>query len=260
MDDRVLRAAANNARWCDLICRSHAIPTAMQPGVWVALRRPPELYPDAVTLRPDVAEEDVLRSAQDGPGCSVKDSFSSLDLARLDFDELFQADWIFRDPATSLQKNALVWSVVETDDDLADWGHAADLAQTIRSDLLRDSSVRILAARGPDGLCAGAVTNRTGSVVGVSNVFATTVNPDEVWAGIPAAVAAVFPSLPLVGYERGEHLQCALAGGFTAIGALRVWLRPDAPDSLARERIKRAVGGNVTALRAVTEADRRQAK
>jgi hypothetical protein len=70
VDDRVLWAAANNARWCDLVCRSHGIPTAMHPGVWVALRRAPELYPDAVTLLPGVVAEDALRSAPDGPGCS----------------------------------------------------------------------------------------------------------------------------------------------------------------------------------------------
>lgn len=49
---------------------------------------------------------------------------------------------------------------------------------------------------------------------------------DEVWAGIADAGAAVFPSFSLVGYERGAALQAALAGGFSAIGGLRVWLRP----------------------------------
>jgi hypothetical protein len=73
---------------------------------------------------------------------------------------------------------------------------------------------------GPDGPSAGAVANRTGPVVGVSNVFTTTIAADEAWAGLPHALAAVFPSLPLVGYEHGE----ALAAGFTEVGALRVWL------------------------------------
>jgi hypothetical protein len=39
--------------------------------------------------------------ADDGPGCSVKDSFGTLDLARWGFDELFEAHWIFRDSVTS---------------------------------------------------------------------------------------------------------------------------------------------------------------
>ncbi|HEY6399440.1 MAG TPA: hypothetical protein VIX82_18500 [Solirubrobacteraceae bacterium] len=229
MDDRARCAAANNAEWCDLVCRSQGIRTAMQPGLWVALERSPELYPDAVTLLPSVAAEEVLAAVQDGPGCSVKDSFATLDLDRLGFDELFQAQWIFHEPATAGQKSALIWSVIETDEDLAEWVRAAELADTIRSELLLDSSVRILAARGPDGLIAGAAANRTGSVVGVSNVFTTDVAIDEVWAGIADAVATVFPSLSLVGYDRGEHLQAALAGGFIAIGPLRIWLRLGAP-------------------------------
>jgi hypothetical protein len=83
--------------------------------------------------------------------------------------------------------------------------------------------VRFLIAHG-----AGAIVNRTGPVVGVSNVFTTTITADEAWAGIAPAVAAAFPSLPLVGYEQGDELQAALAAGFTQVGALRVWLRPAA--------------------------------
>jgi integrase len=48
--------------------------------------------------------------------------------------------------------------------------------------------------------------------------------------------------------------------GHTDGGALVQQLYGHPSESLARERIKRAVGGNVTPLRAVTEADRRQAK
>ena len=39
VDDRVLAAADNNARWCDQICRLPGIPTATEPGYWVARRR-----------------------------------------------------------------------------------------------------------------------------------------------------------------------------------------------------------------------------
>lgn len=198
----------------------------MEAGVWVARRRAPELYPDAVTLFPGVAAQDALRSTQGGPGCSVKDSFADLDLARLGFDELFEAQWIFRAPAPAPPTSTLSWTVAKTDDELAEWAYAAGLTNTIRDELLRDSSVRILAARGPDGLTAGAVANRSESVVGVSNVFTTTVSVDAVWFSLADAIAAVFPSLPLVGYERSEDLQAALAAGFTAIGALRVWLAP----------------------------------
>ena len=61
-------------------------------------------------------------------------------------------------------------------------------------------------------------------VVGVSNVFTTTITAEEAWAGIVDALGVVYPSLPLVGYERGEDLQPALASGFAEVGDLRVWL------------------------------------
>jgi hypothetical protein len=61
----------------------------------------------------------------------------------------------------------------------------------------------------------------------VSNVFGR-----GVWADIPAAVAAAYPALPLVGYEQGDALDDALAAGFTAIGPLGC-ARPYGPSSVA---------------------------
>ena len=227
MDDRVLAAADNNARWCDLICRLHGIPTATEPGYWVARRRSPDLYPDAVTLLPHAAAEDVLRLADDGPGCSVKDGFGKLDLAGWGFDELFQAQWILREPLTSSAKFPSTWSVVETEEDLAAWAAAHGTRDTFRRELVRDPSVRVLAAHGPDGLSAGAIAHRTSSCLGVTNVFTTSMAVDEAWSGIADILGNCFPSLPLVGYEHGEDLEAALASGFAEIGSLRIWLRPD---------------------------------
>ena len=224
MDDRVLAAAENNARWCDVVCRAHGIATAMHSAHWAALRRPPEGYPDAVTLRPQAASEDVLRCAQDGPGCAVKDSFAALDLAPLGFDELFRASWIFR-AAARAHASPEGWTVVAPGAELAEWTGAAGCSEAVGDDVLRDPSVRILAARGRDGLRAGAIANRTGAVVGVSNVFATSMPAGEAWSGIAGALARLFGPLPLVGYERGDALDAALAAGFEPIGSLRVWLR-----------------------------------
>ena len=103
------------------------------------------------------------------------------------------------------------------------------VAQIIRKAVLHESSVRVLALRDATGLAAGAVANRASSVVGVSNVFTVTTAADAVWSTVADAIATVFPSLPLGGYEHGEGLDAALAGGFTTIGALRVWLAPSHP-------------------------------
>jgi hypothetical protein len=120
VDDRVLAAVENNARWCDLVCRSHGIPTVTERGHSVALQRSPDVYPDAVTLLPGAVTEDVLRSAQSGPGRSVKDSFAELELGRLGFDGLFRARWTFRDPVLSSNQRSAICAVAETADDLAE--------------------------------------------------------------------------------------------------------------------------------------------
>jgi hypothetical protein len=225
VDSRVVAAADNNARWCDAVCRSHGVPTAMRAGVWVAARRSPEFYPDAVTLAPGLAAPDVLRDVEDGPGCSVKDSFADLDLAPHGFAELFAARWMFRAPAPA-PATTTEWTVVQRGEAFEGWARAAELRGTIRPALLADPSVRILAVHGPDGVTAGAIANRTGSVVGVSNVFATAMPAHDLWRAVVAAVAQHFPSEPMVGYERDEALRAAMACGFRDIGPLRVWMRP----------------------------------
>ena len=193
---------------------------------WLAQQRPPELYPDAVTLVPGLAARDVLRAVRGRRRCFVKDSFLDLGLSRLGFDELFRARWIFREPNAPVESGAAAWSVVDSEDGLEEWTGAADLVGIIRSELLAEPSVRVVALYGPDGLAGGGIANRTGSVVGVSNVFTTTMAVPDAWAGIVHALATLFPSLPQVGYERGESLESALAAGFSEIGRLRVWLRP----------------------------------
>jgi hypothetical protein len=69
---------------------------------------------------------------------------------------------------------------------------------------------------------AGDIANRSGDVVGVSNVFAHA-DAKRSWAGCLAASIDAFPGLPLVGYERGDELVIAQALGFEAMGPLRVW-------------------------------------
>jgi len=182
-------------------------------------------YPDAVTLGERLHEEDVLSAIAPGPGASVKDSYATLDLARHGFDELFEARWITHDPSPAQSD----WTVVQTTEELVEWTDAADQGNTLTPDLLQSAEVRFLAAQDQHGLSAGAVANLTGPVVGVSNVFATTIGEDEAWAAIPAAVNAVFPAAVLVGYEHGSDLRAAIAAGFSDLGPLRVWLAPPTP-------------------------------
>jgi hypothetical protein len=219
---RLTWAIRNNANWCDLVCRSHGIPTRFRPELWTTAQPSPQFYPDAVTLQVRAAEEHVLAAISPRPAASVKDSFATLDLGRHGFNELFEARWVTHDPTPARS----AWTVVQSEAELTEWTEAAGLTGILGPELLRDAEVCVLAARGQDGIGAGAVANLTGPVVGVSNVFATTIDEDEAWAAIPAAVSTVFPSAALVGYEHGTGLRAATAAGFRDLGPLRVWLAP----------------------------------
>jgi hypothetical protein len=218
MDERLQQAVNNNARWCDLVCAAQGIPTTWAAGLWAARRRPPRFYPDAVTLSRGVSADIVLADVVPGPGASVKDSFADLALAERGFERLFDAVWIAREaPAARPPNTALAWSPVTTAHELAEWLDACGLTGILPAKLGLEPAARFLAGRDSGELCAGAIAHRTGSVVGVSNVFG------DVWPDIPAAVSLVFPGAPLVGYEHGHALAAALSAGFHELGPLRVW-------------------------------------
>jgi len=218
--------ARNNAEWCDIVCQSHGITTQFDEALWVSVHRSPPMYPDAVTLKTDVRAEDVLRRVDGSVGCSVKDSFASLDLAPAGFRVLFEAEWIQRAPAPPQDAvGEPDWQVVRTADELRVWGAAHGGGAVFRPALLDHPMVTVLAARDGETVVGGAIANRTAGVVGVSNVFAVGYDLDKIWARAVAAVSARYPGLALVGYESGPDLDAARAVGFLGSGPLRVWLR-----------------------------------
>jgi hypothetical protein len=225
--DAVRAAAANHASWCDLVCRTHGIETAKEDGYWVAQQRPPEPFTDAVTLLAGAPADDVLRSAQNGPGSSVTDSFCDLDLAQLGFVAGPESRWLLRGPVLPTVTAAEVWSVVETEDELADWARVAKAPAAFRPELLSEPTIRILVARGRDGIQAGAVIHRSGRVVGLCNLFMTTqLTLYKAWTSLPTAVAGHFPWTPIAGCVSNENLAHAQAAGFADTGSVRVWSRP----------------------------------
>ncbi len=232
-----LHAAAvrNNAEWCAAVCRSHGLQGTFGETAWWSPRRTPAYYPDAVTLRPDAEPADLLaRIDTASPGCSVKDSHATLDLAEHGFAELFTAQWIHRAAGLPAPHASPLTAVpVTTGGQLRTWQttwrggpEAPDAPEVFRPALLADTSVAVLAFHAGDDLAGGVILNHAAGVVGVSNLFATeNVAPSAVWSSSLAAAARYFPGLPLVGYEHGADLAPALATGFTPIGPLRVWLR-----------------------------------
>ncbi|WP_405977791.1 hypothetical protein [Streptomyces sp. NBC_00158] len=234
-----LRAAAarNNAEWCAAVSRSGHF----RDAVWCSPRRTPPLYPDAVTLTPEAAPAEVLAGVDTAaPGCSVKDSFASLDLAPAGFEVLFEAQWIHRPagPATpttpttpTTTDGRLDWAELEAPGELAAWEAAWDGEEStglFHEGLLREGIV-FLAGRDGARIVAGAVLSTGGGVVGVSNLFAhhdahDDAHADAAWAAALDAAARHWPELPVVGYERGEDLDTAVRAGFTPLGPLRIWL------------------------------------
>ncbi len=89
--------------------------------------------------------------------------------------------------------------------------------------------MRILAASDNAVVLAGVVLNRSGSVVGVSNLFTSAAGraaaePGAIWGDVVAVAATLFPGSPLVGYEKADDLGPAVDAGFRTVGPLRVWL------------------------------------
>ena len=218
----VVLAARNNAQWCDTVCRGHGLNTMSGALVWAVSQRSPAGYPDAVTVDRRATAAQTLSNVDSGPGCSVKDSFATLDLAGCGMQILFDAQWIWR-PASTDVSQELSWRTVDRSAELAVWATAHGNAHAFRDILLVERDISILAVGDRKEPAAGAVLNRSGPVVGVSNFFCRGVDRGLVWRDVAAATSLEFPGLPLVGYESGEDLRHAVANGFATIGPLRVW-------------------------------------
>ena len=166
----MVEAATANAGWCDAVCRALGLPTRWAVDAWTVAERSPGGYPDAVTLSREAEAAAVLKHVEDGPGCSVKDSFAVLDLVPSGFHVLFEATWIRRPAAARAGSAAtLDWRGVQTPTELEQWSEGLGLDVFVPA-LLHSDDVRFYGAGSADG--AGFALNRSGGVVGVSNVFA----------------------------------------------------------------------------------------
>ncbi len=240
---RVAVAAANNAAWCEAVCRSHGAPGTFRDGLWLNLAPVPPLYPNALTLAGPARSREQLQGIRELlvagiAGCAVKDSFHALDLAPLGFEILFEATWIFHPPlgvGPALDAAGAHWSRIGCPADLAAWEGAwrgasgdpegAGPAPLFRPALLDDPDIAVLAAYHDAAIVAGAVANRAAGAVGLSNLFGPAEALDTVWASAVGIVAAAFPGLPIVGYESADRLGPLKRVGFEVLAPLRVWLR-----------------------------------
>jgi hypothetical protein len=240
-------AAHNNAAWCSALCAAHGDAGTWTRQAWLRHTPAPPYYPNLVTLLPtigDAALKALLQQLPAGP-CGVKDSFARLDLSRHGFRTLFEADWLWRDPADALPPpSALDWRPVDSPALLADWEaswwrEAEPQAGPMRPRLFPAGLLQrpdLLFVAGHDGprLVAGGVWSRTqapgaGAVLGLACCFGQEGDDPSVRAALLHAAARWCPGLPQVGYESGSGAAQARACGFTPVGRLRVWLRDADP-------------------------------
>jgi hypothetical protein len=234
LDDRCVRAARNNAEWCDLVCRAHGKPGEFHAGIWLNRNPVPRFYPNAGTLaEPSVAQLDLideLVAARLPSGWAVKDSFSMLELESRGFRTLFDAEWIYLPDSRIEARTPARWEVVRGDLALAEWESAWSRSAGDASEdkiflpaLLENKDVAVLAGFRDGQIVAGAIANRSDEVVGRSNFFAPASETVDHAAASIASIARVFPGLPIVGYEHGDDLRIAQSIGFESIGPLRIW-------------------------------------
>lgn len=236
--ERAALAAANNAAWCDAVCRALGGRCTFDGSLWVHHGRSPRFYPNAITVESgDSHAPSRIAALSVNPeladGWTVKDSFAEFDLVPLGFEPMFDAQWVWRDADRARPRGptSLAWCRVQDDAALAEWkrasgatGDATRPAAFVPA-LLDEPGVDLWSGLAPDGHVVCGVASNTGpaAVVGISNLFALPEAPADWRAQVVAAVAARHPDRALLGYDAGTDLAELLALGFDAVGPLRVW-------------------------------------
>ncbi|WP_432547665.1 hypothetical protein [Kineococcus sp. SYSU DK004] len=158
-----------------------------------------------------------LRTAVDA---GVEDSFATLDLTRAGTRLSSSATGVHRRPAAAaaraVEPGRNPWTPVRT--------AQHDTTAVLLPALLQRGHVAVLARRVDGRTVAGAVARLGSGAVDVSSTCAVEGHRLD-RAELAGAVAALFPARPLVGHQRGADLAAALAGGFGAVGDLRVRVR-----------------------------------
>lgn len=203
------------------MCFSHGTVGRFLVHTWVNAEPVPRFYPNVVTLT--TGEADIVEQRQtvrillksNLPGrWAVKDSFNTLDIARLGFDVLLEANWI-RHPEP---KGAVMVSGLS-------WERAKPGGEAFPASLFSDENFAMFSGSRNGAVVAGGTLYHADGVVGISNVSADVDEAPAVWRDLAALAASTFPGVPLTGYESGDELKAARKAGFEAGDPLRVWVK-----------------------------------
>jgi len=230
MKDWTIRAALNNARWCNAVCFAHGTSGRFLVHTWVNAQPVPRFYPNVVTLTtgaPDIEEQrqivQMLLSSNLPGRWAVKDSFRTLDIARLGFEVLLEAHWIRKAqpaPTGRSWQGAGPMTMVSG----LSWERAKAGGEAFPAPLFSDENFAMFSGRRNGAIVAGGTFYRADGVVGLSNVVADSDEAPAVWRDLGILAASTFPGLPIVGYESGDELKAARKAGFEKGDPLRVWV------------------------------------
>lgn len=227
-DPRAVSAARNNGDWYTMMFDIHQRRYHRSDLVFAAIDEPPPYHSGMVVLTQgqSAAVTTLIPSRAEQPRFGIKDSFAELDFAEVELAELFAASWIWCDKAPDIDLTA--WQTIDSPDRLARWeagwkdgGSPTDERQ-FPDAILERPDVAIFGRGDRDRYDAGVIANRSIDVVGLSNAF----GPADAYPAAVAQCGRFGDGLPIVGYERGDDLDVALAAGFAIIGELRVAYRP----------------------------------
>lgn len=235
MDELVIKAAQNNAAWCELVCKTHGKPGEFLENVWINRHEVPTFYPNAVTTKPLSHEtvSDIIEALKEIPleSYAVKDSFNKLPADNMGYQMLFEADWITFSPSELIHVSPLdSWTIIKDEQELKNWEYAWNNNQPIDNriflpSILSEKGVFFLAKYKDGQIVAGGITNIAHDVIGLSNVFSNDSQNNSVWNETSSFIKEHIANLPIVGYERDEALARAIEAGYKTIGRLKVLLK-----------------------------------
>ena len=206
------------------MCFAHGTVGRFLVHTWVNAQPVPRFYPNIVTLTtgaPDIEEQrqtvQLLLSSNLPGRWAVKDSFKTLDIARLGFEVLLEANWIRKArPKGAVMVSGLSWERA---------GPAGPgSGDAFPPPLYGDENFAMYSGRRDGVIVAGCTFYRSDKVIGVSNVVADADDAPAVWRDLTILATSTFPGLPLVGYESGDELKAARKAGFEIGDPLRVWV------------------------------------
>jgi hypothetical protein len=203
------------------VCFAHGTVGRFLVHTWVNAEPVPRFYPNVVSLTTGAADIDEQRQIVDMllksnlPGrWAVKDSFNTLDIARLGFDVLFEANWIRQlQPKAAMMLSGLSWE------------RAKPGGGAFPASLFSDDNFAMFSGSRNGAVVAGGTLYHSDGVVGISNVSADVDEAPVVWRDLAALAASTFPGVPLVGYESGDELKSAHKAGFEVGDPLRIWVK-----------------------------------